>query len=240
MQRSGNDRISGVFVPVAIMVAVGTLGFWLGTGDPVTAAFTAAVAVLIIACPCALGLATPMALMVGTGRGAQLGILIKGPEVLESTRKVDTIVLDKTGTVTTGKMALDGVVTAQGTGEEELLRLAGALENASEHPIARAIASGALVRVGDLPTPGDFANTEGLGCREPWTGTPSSSAAARSWSSGRSPCRPSSSPRWPTPNARVGPPSPSDGTAGPAGCSWSPTRSNRPAPRPCAGSANWA
>ncbi|WP_017607296.1 heavy metal translocating P-type ATPase [Nocardiopsis xinjiangensis] len=159
------DRISGVFVPVAIMVAVGTLGFWLGTGDPVTAAFTAAVAVLIIACPCALGLATPMALMIGTGRGAQLGILIKGPEVLENTRRVDTVVLDKTGTVTTGKMALDGVVTAQGTGEEELLRLAGALENASEHPIARAIASGALVRVGDLPTPGDFANAEGLGVR---------------------------------------------------------------------------
>ncbi|WP_328806939.1 heavy metal translocating P-type ATPase [Nocardiopsis coralli] len=157
------DRISGVFVPVAIMVAVGALGFWLGTGDPVTAAFTAAVAVLIIACPCALGLATPMALMIGTGRGAQLGILIKGPEVLESTRRVDTVVLDKTGTVTTGKMALDGVVAAEGTDEEELLRLAGALENASEHPIARAIASGALVRTGDLPTPEGFANVEGLG-----------------------------------------------------------------------------
>ena len=159
------DRISGVFVPVAIMVAVGTLGFWLGTGGPVTAAFTAAVAVLIIACPCALGLATPMALMIGTGRGAQLGILIKGPEVLENTRRVDTVVLDKTGTVTTGKMALDGAVTTEGTGEEELLRLAGALENASEHPIARAIASGALVRVGDLPTPEDFTNTGGLGVR---------------------------------------------------------------------------
>ncbi|WP_017614037.1 heavy metal translocating P-type ATPase [Nocardiopsis salina] len=157
------DRVSGVFVPVAIMVAVGALGFWLGTGDPVTAAFTAAVAVLIIACPCALGLATPMALMIGTGRGAQLGILIKGPEVLESTRRADTVVLDKTGTVTTGKMALDGVVTAEGTTEEELLRLAGALENASEHPIARAIASGALVRTGDLPAPEDFANVEGLG-----------------------------------------------------------------------------
>lgn len=157
------DRISGVFVPVAILLAVGTLGFWLGTGDPVTAAFTAAVAVLIIACPCALGLATPMALMIGTGRGAQLGILIKGPEVLENTRRVDTVVLDKTGTVTTGKMALDGVVTTEDTDEEELLRLAGALENASEHPIARAIASGALVRVGDLPTPEEFANAEGLG-----------------------------------------------------------------------------
>ena len=158
------DRISGVFVPVAIMVAVGALGFWLGTGDPVSAAFTAAVAVLIIACPCALGLATPMALMIGTGRGAQLGILIKGPEVLENTRRVDTVVLDKTGTVTTGKMSLTGVVAAEGTSEEELLRLAGALENASEHPIARAIAAGALART-DLPTVEDFVNVEGLGVR---------------------------------------------------------------------------
>ena len=158
------DRISGVFVPVAIMIAIGTLGFWLGTGDPPSAALTAAVAVLIIACPCALGLATPMALMIGTGRGAQLGILIKGPEVLENTRRVDTVVLDKTGTVTTGKMSLTGVVTAEGTSEEELLRLAGALENASEHPIARAIATGARART-DLPTVEDFANVEGLGVR---------------------------------------------------------------------------
>ena len=158
------DRISGVFVPVAIMIAIGTLGFWLGTGDPPSAALTAAVAVLIIACPCALGLATPMALMIGTGRGAQLGILIKGPEVLENTRRVDTVVLDKTGTVTTGKMSLTGVVTAEGTSEEELLRLAGALENASEHPIARAIATGARARP-DLPTVEDFANVEGLGVR---------------------------------------------------------------------------
>ena len=158
------DRISGVFVPVAIMIAIGTLGFWLGTGDPVSAALTAAVAVLIIACPCALGLATPMALMIGTGRGAQLGILIKGPEVLENTRRVDTVVLDKTGTVTTGKMSLTGVVTVEGTSEEELLRLAGALENASEHPIARAIATGARART-DLPTVEDFANVEGLGVR---------------------------------------------------------------------------
>src|SRR5699024_6637879 len=119
--------------------------------------------VLIIACPCALGLATPMALMIGTGRGAQLGILIKGPEVLENTRRVDTVVLDKTGTVTTGKMALDGLVTTEDTGEEELLRLAGALESSSEPRLARAIASGALVRVGDLPPPEGFANTEGLG-----------------------------------------------------------------------------
>ncbi|GAA1464626.1 heavy metal translocating P-type ATPase [Nocardiopsis exhalans] len=157
------DRVSGVFVPVAIMIAVGALGFWLGTGDPVGAAFTAAVAVLIIACPCALGLATPMALMVGTGRGAQLGILIKGPEVLESTRRVDTVVLDKTGTVTTGRMALTGVTAAEGEDTEQVLRLAGALENASEHPIARAVATGAAVRVGDLPVPEDFANIEGRG-----------------------------------------------------------------------------
>ncbi|MBQ1080050.1 MULTISPECIES: cation-translocating P-type ATPase [unclassified Nocardiopsis] len=159
------DRVSGVFVPVAILIAVAALGFWLGTGDPAGAAFTAAVAVLIIACPCALGLATPMALMVGTGRGAQLGILIKGPEVLESTRRVDTVVLDKTGTVTTGRMALAGVTVAEGEDEEEVLRLAGALENASEHPIARAIATGAVARVGNLPAPEDFANVEGLGVR---------------------------------------------------------------------------
>jgi Cu+-exporting ATPase len=157
------DRVSGVFVPIAIMIAVGTLGFWLGTGEPTAAAFTAAVAVLIIACPCALGLATPMALMMGTGRGAQLGILIKGPEVLESTRRVDTVVLDKTGTVTTGTMALAAVTAAEGQDEDELLRLAGALENASEHPIAQAIARGAAERVGTLPEPGDFANIEGRG-----------------------------------------------------------------------------
>ncbi|MFI2290147.1 heavy metal translocating P-type ATPase [Streptomyces niveus] len=157
------DRISAVFVPVVIALALGTLGFWLGNGSGLTAAFTAAVAVLIIACPCALGLATPTALMVGTGRGAQLGILIKGPEVLETTRKVDTIVLDKTGTVTTGKMTLLGVHTAPDTSDTELLRLAGALEHASEHPIARAVATGATDRTGTLPTPEDFANIPGLG-----------------------------------------------------------------------------
>lgn len=157
------DRISAVFVPVVIALALGTLGFWLGNGSGLTAAFTAAVAVLIIACPCALGLATPTALMVGTGRGAQLGILIKGPEVLETTRKVDTIVLDKTGTVTTGKMTLLGVHAAPDTSDTELLRLAGALEHASEHPIARAIATGATDRTGTLPTPEDFANIPGLG-----------------------------------------------------------------------------
>jgi Cu+-exporting ATPase len=157
------DKISAVFVPVVIALALGTLGFWLGNGAGLTAAFTAAVAVLIIACPCALGLATPTALMVGTGRGAQLGILIKGPEVLETTRKVDTIVLDKTGTVTTGKMTLLAVHTVKGTGETEVLRLAGALEHSSEHPIAQAVASGAAARVGTLPTPEDFANIAGLG-----------------------------------------------------------------------------
>ncbi|GAA2080724.1 heavy metal translocating P-type ATPase [Streptomyces albiaxialis] len=157
------DRISGVFVPVVIGLALATLGFWLGNGAGLTAAFTAAVAVLIIACPCALGLATPTALMVGTGRGAQLGILIKGPEVLENTRKADTIVLDKTGTVTTGTMTLLDVHTAGGTSEEEVLRLAGALENASEHPIAQAVAKGAAEKYGPLPTPEDFANVPGLG-----------------------------------------------------------------------------
>ncbi|MFD0143857.1 MULTISPECIES: heavy metal translocating P-type ATPase [unclassified Streptomyces] len=157
------DRISAVFVPIVIALALGTLGFWLGTGSGLTAAFTAAVAVLIIACPCALGLATPTALMVGTGRGAQLGILIKGPEVLETTRKVDTIVLDKTGTVTTGRMTLLTVHTADGVDETDVLRLAGALEHASEHPVAQAVATGAAARVGTLPAPEDFANVPGLG-----------------------------------------------------------------------------
>ncbi|WP_029150886.1 heavy metal translocating P-type ATPase [Microbacterium indicum] len=157
------DRISGVFVPIAILIAIVTLGAWWGAGFPISAAFTAAVAVLVIACPCALGLATPTALLVGTGRGAQMGILIKGPEVLESTRKVDTIVLDKTGTVTSGKMTLVDVVTEPGTDRGELLRLAGALEDASEHPIAQAIAKGATQEVGSLPAAEGFANLEGKG-----------------------------------------------------------------------------
>lgn len=157
------DRISGIFVPVVLLLALGTWVTWLLITSNATAAFTAAVAVLIIACPCALGLATPTALMVGTGRGAQLGILIKGPEVLESTRRVDTVVLDKTGTVTTGRMALAGVHPAKGTDEAELLRLAGALEHASEHPIARAVAAGAADRVGALPVPESFENLAGLG-----------------------------------------------------------------------------
>ncbi|WP_431959607.1 heavy metal translocating P-type ATPase [Actinacidiphila sp. bgisy160] len=159
------DRISAVFVPVVIGLALATLGFWLGNGSGPTAAFTAAVAVLIIACPCALGLATPTALMVGTGRGAQLGILIKGPEVLETTRRVDTIVLDKTGTVTTGAMTLSAVHPAEGEREDEVLRLAGALEHASEHPIARAIARAAEERTGALPGVTGFRALPGLGVR---------------------------------------------------------------------------
>ncbi|MET7296728.1 heavy metal translocating P-type ATPase [Streptomyces griseoloalbus] len=159
------DRISGIFVPVVLLIAAGTFGVWLGaTGDTV-AAFTAAVAVLIIACPCALGLATPTALMVGTGRGAQLGILIKGPEVLESTHRVDTVVLDKTGTVTTGRMSLQAMYVAEGTDERQLLRLAGALEHASEHPVARAIAEAAGERTGTLPAAEHFENVPGRGVR---------------------------------------------------------------------------
>ncbi len=157
------DRISGVFVPIVIVIAAAALGGWLGAGFPVSAAFTAAVAVLVIACPCALGLATPTALLVGTGRGAQMGVLIKGPEVLESTRAIDTVVLDKTGTVTTGKMTLVDVVVEPGTDRTELLRLAGSLEDASEHPIAQAVAQGARQEVGALAVPEDFANVEGKG-----------------------------------------------------------------------------
>ncbi|TDW19184.1 heavy metal translocating P-type ATPase [Kribbella kalugense] len=156
------DKVSGFFVPIVIGLALATLGFWLGNGSPAEVAFTAAVAVLIIACPCALGLATPTALMVGTGRGAQLGILIKGPEVLESTRRVDTVVLDKTGTVTTGRMELVDVLLVPGQDRAEVLRLAGALEHSSEHPIAQAVARAAS-EAGKLPEVEDFGNVEGLG-----------------------------------------------------------------------------
>ncbi|MFI7679418.1 heavy metal translocating P-type ATPase [Actinophytocola sp. NPDC049390] len=159
------DQVSAVFVPGVIGLALATLGYWFGAGESTTAAFTAAVAVLIIACPCALGLATPTALLVGTGRGAQLGILIKGPQVLESTRRVDTVVLDKTGTVTTGEMSLVDIVPADGVKGADLLRLAGALEDASEHPIARAITAGARERVGELPAATGFVNEAGLGVR---------------------------------------------------------------------------
>ncbi|MFI0085697.1 heavy metal translocating P-type ATPase [Streptomyces bobili] len=171
------DRVAAVFVPVVLLIAAATFGAWLGLTGDTAAAFTAAVAVLIIACPCALGLATPTALMVGTGRGAQLGILIKGPEVLENTRRVDTVVLDKTGTVTTGRMTLQEVYAADGTGEKLLLRLAGALEHASEHPVARAIAAGAEMGIpplersreqgpaGRLPSAEHFENVPGRGVR---------------------------------------------------------------------------
>ncbi|MBA2768662.1 MAG: copper-translocating P-type ATPase [Sporichthyaceae bacterium] len=159
------DRVSAVFVPLVMVLAAGTLVLWLANGAPAEDAFTAAVAVLIIACPCALGLATPTALMVGTGRAAQLGIVIKGPEVLESTRRVDTVVLDKTGTVTTGSMALVDVLLADGEDRARVLLLAGALEDASEHPIARAVATAARQEVGDLPVPENFTNLDGLGVR---------------------------------------------------------------------------
>jgi P-type Cu+ transporter len=156
------DRVSAVFVPIVIALSTATLGFWLGAGEGTSFAFTAAVAVLIIACPCALGLATPTALMVGTGRGAQLGLLIKGPEVLESTRKVDTIVLDKTGTVTSGVMSLVDVAV-DGADRDEALRLAGAVEVASEHPIGQAIAAAAAAEIGELPAVTGFAALAGVG-----------------------------------------------------------------------------
>jgi P-type Cu+ transporter len=157
------DRISGVFVPVVIVLAAGTLAGWLVAGAAPAAAVSAAVAVLIIACPCALGLATPTALLVGTGRGAQLGILIRGPEVLESSHRVDTVVLDKTGTVTTGRMSLVDTVTAVGVSPDVLLSLAGAVEDASEHPIGRAVAAAARERTGVLPAVSEFANVAGFG-----------------------------------------------------------------------------
>jgi P-type Cu+ transporter len=157
------DRVSAVFVPIVIAISVATLGFWLGTGSDAAYAFAAAVAVLIIACPCALGLATPTALLVGSGRGAQLGVLIKGPEILEGTRRATTIVLDKTGTVTEGRMTLVGVETLNGASRGEVLRLAGAVEDASEHPVARAVAEAARAEVGALPPVSGFRNLPGRG-----------------------------------------------------------------------------
>ncbi|TFB53294.1 copper-translocating P-type ATPase [Cryobacterium sp. TMT2-17-1] len=157
------DRVSAIFVPIVIGLSLATLVVWLLLGAGTVVAFTAAVATLIIACPCALGLATPTALLVGTGRGAQLGILIKGPQILESTHRVDTIVLDKTGTVTTGRMTLVAAVPVAGGDEQLLLHLAGAAETGSEHPIAQAIVSGARERAGELPSPESFASTDGLG-----------------------------------------------------------------------------
>ena len=157
------DRVSAIFVPIVIAIAAATLGFWLATGADPASAFAAAVAVLIIACPCALGLATPTALLVGSGRGAQLGVLIKGPEVLEQTRRATTIVLDKTGTVTEGRMRLVGVETLNGASRAEVLRLAGAVEDASEHPVARAVADAARAEVGALPVASEFRNLPGQG-----------------------------------------------------------------------------
>jgi P-type Cu+ transporter len=157
------DRVSGVFVPIVLGIALVTLAGWLLLTGDTSAAFSASVAVLIIACPCALGLATPTALMVGTGRGAQLGILIKGPEVLERTRRITTVVLDKTGTVTEGRMALAGVTVLDGTSRADILRLAGAVEAASEHPIAQAVAAAARAEIGDLPPVMDFRNVPGIG-----------------------------------------------------------------------------
>jgi P-type Cu+ transporter len=157
------DRVSAVFVPFVLVLAVLTLAGWLLAGASASAAFTAAVAVLIIACPCALGLATPTALMVGTGRGAQLGIVIKGPEILEQTRRATTIVLDKTGTVTEGRMELAEVTPLNGAGRAQILRLAGAVEAASEHPIAAAIAQAARAELGGLPPVIGFRNEPGVG-----------------------------------------------------------------------------
>ena len=159
------DRVSAVFVPVVLVVALATLGSWLAAGAAPELAFSAAVAVLIIACPCALGLATPTALLVGTGRGAQLGVLIKGPEILEQTRRIDTVVLDKTGTVTEGRLQLLDVVPLDGAGRGEVLRLAGAVEAASEHPIARAVAGAARAELGELPPVHGFRNVPGVGVR---------------------------------------------------------------------------
>ena len=189
------DRVSGVFVPIVIGLSVATLGFWLGAGAGATAAFTAAVAVLIIACPCALGLATPTALMVGTGRGAQLGILIKGPEVLESTRRVDTIVLDKTGTVTTGEMTVHDVVVAEGESVDDVRRLAAALESASEHPIGRAIAAAAPSSDRRAASGRGLRQPRGAGRRRASSrATPSSSAGRACWPTGRSTSRRRSTP----------------------------------------------
>jgi len=156
------DRVSSVFVPTVIAIALATFAVWWWRGD-LSQAFTAAVAVLIIACPCALGLATPTALMVGSGRAAQMGIVIKGADVLQGTRRVDTVVFDKTGTITTGSMQLVDVVCVEGRSRHEVLGYAGALEHASEHPVARAIASAARAELGSLAAVESFENLPGMG-----------------------------------------------------------------------------
>ena len=225
------DRISGIFVPLVIGLSIATLGFWLGTGETASFAFTAAVAVLIIACPCALGLATPTALMVGTGRGAQLGLLIKGPEVLESTRRIDTVVLDKTGTVTTGKMSLGAVVVADGVDHGEALRLVGALENASGHPIAQAVAK-AAPPPGRCPRSKASPTVRASASRASSTGTRSSLGPRRCSPTGRCTSPPNWRPRAAPPRRAGRPPSPSAGTAGRSPYSWSPTLSRPPRHRP--------
>ncbi len=225
------DRISGIFVPVVIVLSLATLGFWLGTGESPTFAFTAAVAVLIIACPCALGLATPTALMVGTGRGAQLGLLIKGPEVLEGTRRVDTIVLDKTGTVTTGKMSLVEVTVADGVDRDQALRLVGALEHASEHPIAQAIAKAAAARA-RFRRSRPSATAKGSASRASSTATRWSSGAPRCWPSGRCTSPRSSTPPARPPKRAARPRSPPAGTGRRPRSSSSPTPSRTAPPRP--------
>jgi Cu+-exporting ATPase len=218
------DRISGVFVPLVIALSLGTLAVWVGVGGGWTAAFTAAVAVLIVACPCALGLATPVAMMVGSGRGAQLGILIRGPEALERTRRVDTVVLDKTGTVTTGRMTLTDVVVGDGEDEHLLLRLAGALEDASEHPVARAVAAGARERIGNPARSRTSRTSRDSASAASSTAVPwSSDARGSSWTRPCS-CRRASSPPSPRIRTRVRPWSLSAGTVGSADCSRSPTR----------------
>ena len=184
MQRLA-DRVSAIFVPVVIVLSLLTLAGWLAFGDSASTAFTAAVAVLIIACPCALGLATPTALMVGTGRGAQMGILIKGPEILEQTRRVDTILLDKTGTVTEGKMELAEVALLNGASRADVLRMAGAVEAASEHPIAQAVARAARSELRELPPVSGFRNQAGVGVSGVVTATRSPSGAGTA----RSSCR---------------------------------------------------
>jgi len=233
------DRIAAVFVPVVITLAVATLGFWLGTGGNVTAAFTAAVAVLIIACPCALGLATPTALLVGTGRGAQLGILIKGPEVLESTRRVDTIVLDKTGTVTTGAMSLlestppPDRVARRSSGWPERWRTPPSTPSPAPSPPPPPKEAAPLPGWRSSPT------SRASGCRASSRGTRSSSGGPGCWSNGANRCRPSSSKRRTPPRPTGAPPSRSGGTAPPAGSSWWPTPSNPPPRGPSPRCVSW-
>ena len=239
------DRVSAVFVPVVIALAVATLGFWLGTGESSTFAFTAAVAVLIIACPCALGLATPTALLVGTGRGAQLGLLIKGPEVLESTRRVDTIVLDKTGTRHDGADGAGGRGGRRRHDAREALRLAGALEHAAEHPVAAAIARAAEAE-GGLPAVEGFVSRAGLGVEGVVEGH--AVVVGRAGALGRAlPLSPRLDAARHAAEATGARPSRPPGTVAPARCSSSPTPSSPPsaeavaalqAPRAAAGAAD--